>query len=372
MENAPEIEKMSFQYVEQLAGMGHWKLDLATNATEFSDNLYRLYGYEPGEIDFMTDDVLKIVHPDDKEIYMNASNITKNGNDIADVKFRIITPGGEQRYLKSVSKLLECKERKVLMGVTSDISSQISTLLNIEEKNKELEQLVDELASFNYAVSHDLQEPLRKIIMYISRIEDEELLAPAAVREHFSRITVAAKRMKMLISDLLLYSQANKDEHIFVPVSLEEPLRDAINELSVQCETKQATIHFKELPVLRVIPFQVRQLFINLLSNSLKYCEEGVPPVITITCKQEDYNDGPQPGSYHVVSVQDNGIGFKQEFAEKLFLVFHRLHQKERYEGTGIGLAICKKIMENHKGFITAEGEPGNGSIFRLYFPLSQ
>jgi hypothetical protein len=372
MENTADIEKMGFQYVEQLAGTGHWKLDLSTNTTEFSDNLYRLFGYEPGEIDFAADDVLKIVHPDDKDIYINARDTSRKGIDMPDIKYRIITPGGEQRYLKSVTKLLECKDKKVLMGVTCDISSQESDLIKIEEKNRELEQLVDELASFNYAVSHDLQEPLRKIIMYISRIEDEKFRASSPISEYFERITVAAKRMKLLINDLLLYSQTNKHEHVFAPANLAGPLRDAINELSVQCEAKDATIHFNTMPVLPIIPFQVRQLFVNLLSNSLKYSIAGIPPVITITCTIQEavqIQDAIPPGSYYIISVHDNGIGFKQEFSEKLFLLFHRLHQKERYEGTGIGLAICKKIMENHKGFITAEGNPGEGSVFRLFFP---
>ncbi|MBY8962704.1 PAS domain-containing protein [Flavobacterium sp. D11R37] len=372
MENRPDIEKMSFQYVEQLANMGHWKLDLSNNTTEFSDNLYRLFGYEPGEIDFTGDDVLKLIHPDDLHIYLDASETTAKGIDIEDIRYRIITPDGKQRYLKSVSKLLECKEKKVLMGVTCDISSQVSGLMKIEEKNRELEQLVDELASFNYAVSHDLQEPLRKIIMYISRIEDQELKVPASVAEYLERITVAAKRMKLLINDLLLYSQTNKDEHVFAPVNLAVPLREAINELSVQSEAKQAKIHFDVLPILPIIPFQVRQLFVNLLNNSLKYSRADAPPVIDITCTLQDdieVQGNVHTGAYYEISVKDNGIGFKQEFSEKLFLLFHRLHQKERYEGTGIGLAICKKIMENHKGFITAEGNQGQGSIFRLYFP---
>ena len=246
----------------------------------------------------------------------------------------------------------------------------------INERNVELERSNKELASFNHIASHDLQEPLRKVQTFISRISEEELSAMSETgREYFNRIQTAVSRMRILIDDLLLFSRTNKAEKVFEHTDLNLLLENGKQELAQAIEEKNAVIQSKHLPSLNVIPFQIQQLFINLISNSLKYIKPGIDPFIQIDCEKVNANDllilkSNVHAKYYKISVIDNGFGFEQEYAESIFTLFYRLHHLTEYPGTGIGLSICKKIVENHSGFIKAEGRPGIGSTFDIYLPI--
>lgn len=246
----------------------------------------------------------------------------------------------------------------------------------LETKNMELERQNAELASFNHVASHDLQEPLRKIQTFISRIFDNELETISDTgKDYFMRIQKSANRMQMLIDDLLTFSRTNKADQVFETVDLNILLENAKQELAPTIEEKQATIRSNHLPTLEVIPFQFYQLLINLIGNSLKYSKPDVKPVIQITVEiidrklLHDIRANPQK-SYYKISFIDNGVGFEQKYADNIFVLFQRLHGRSEYSGTGIGLAICKKIVENHQGFITAEGRPGIGASFHIFLPV--
>jgi PAS domain S-box-containing protein len=245
----------------------------------------------------------------------------------------------------------------------------------LEEMNAELNVMNKELSSFAYISSHDLQEPLRKIQTFASRILeiDEATLSPKGM-DYFKRIQVAAHRMRLLIDDLLSYSRANTAERHYETTDINKIIADVLGDLESTIEEKKAVVECGSLPVMDVIPFQVHQLVSNLLTNSLKFVRQGINPYILIRSTLIDAERVPGlpkklSAQYHHLSVTDNGIGFNTDHAHRIFEVFQRLHGKEEYAGTGIGLAICKKIVDNHHGLITAEGTLGSGATFHVYLP---
>lgn len=248
-----------------------------------------------------------------------------------------------------------------------------------EERTKELKQNNDalvrsnkELEAFAYISSHDLQEPLRKIQTLTSMITERESanLSPTGL-DYFSRIKNAASRMQALIKDLLTYSQAEMAERSFKKTDLAEIINQVREDLTEDITQRNAVIEVGPMCTLLLIPFQFRQLLQNLFTNSLKFAKEGVQPKITVSCVHITENKPGQPlrVPYYEIEIKDNGIGFEQQYADKIFTLFQRLNDKKLYSGTGIGLAIVKKIVENHNGYITASGEPGEGAIFTIYLP---
>lgn len=246
----------------------------------------------------------------------------------------------------------------------------------LEAKNMELERQNEELASFSYVASHDLQEPLRKIQTFSNRIQElEKNNLSDTGKDYFNRMISAAKRMHLLIEALLDYSRTNTSDRTFVETDINHLLQEVLSNLSVAIEEKKAVIEAHDLPTVSVIPHQFHQLMSNIISNSLKYSREGVAPHIRLTAEKIKSTDAgvagmPRNGRYWKFSFQDNGIGFEQQYASKIFELFQRLHGRMEYSGTGIGLAICKKIVQNHHGMITATGEPGVGARFDVYLPL--
>lgn len=252
---------------------------------------------------------------------------------------------------------------------------RISYQRTLEISNFELEKQNTELASFNHVASHDLQEPLRKIQIFISRISDTEFEnLPDTVKDYFSRIRASANRMQLLIDDLLMFSRTNKSDEVFQLTDLNTLLENTKVEFHQTIEESNAKIISDLLPKLPVIPFQFQQLLNNVIGNSLKYAKADVPPVIEITCETVPSREVPEARNfeikqYYKIEFKDNGIGFEQEHAKNIFVLFQRLHGKNEYSGTGIGLTICKKIVENHKGFITANSEPDEGATFTVFLP---
>ena len=247
----------------------------------------------------------------------------------------------------------------------------------LEEKTRQLEKMNQELTSFVYISSHDLQEPLRKIqtfASYILHFEKDRLSEKG--KDFFTRLDTTAARMKTLIHDLLVYSRTNVTNAHLEPMPLDVFLLGAKEELAEHIEEKKACIESDPLPQLPVIPFQFQQLFTNILGNSLKYARKNIPPHIVIKAgivpgSAIAHRTAPTGARYHHISFSDNGIGFDPVNNQKIFEIFNRLHSKEEYDGTGIGLAICKKIAENHQGFITAEGKPQQGALIHLYIPVA-
>lgn len=241
-------------------------------------------------------------------------------------------------------------------------------------KNRQLENSVEELNSFNYIASHDLKEPLRKILFFTDVLSNGEHQVSGTARPYLDKIHVAGERMKSLLDDLLTYAKAGMTERHMEPVDLNALLHTVVESLSEMLKEKRAQVVYENLPQVQAIPSQMEQLFENLTTNAVKYSREGVAPYITISSSHISKQELPAAFEatqewYHCIRFSDNGIGFSQENADKVFVLFQRLHQRHEFSGTGIGLTICKKIVQNHNGFITATSEPGKGSTFTIYLP---
>ncbi|MEO7210802.1 MAG: CHASE3 domain-containing protein, partial [Chitinophagaceae bacterium] len=245
---------------------------------------------------------------------------------------------------------------------------------NLNDMNRELSLNNAELSSFSYVASHDLQEPLRKIQSFGNLIinQEKENLSEKG-KDYMVRINNAAARMQELIIALLSYSSTNVKNISFVPISLDKILKHAKENLSDIIEAKNVQIESQPLPEVEGVEIQVAQVFSNILSNAIKYAKNDEPCKIVITVEKTQIGDNVMEKylnqQYWKIGFHDNGIGFDQKYAQRIFELFQRLHGREQYAGTGIGLALCQKIMLNHKGFITARSEPGIGATFELYFP---
>jgi PAS domain S-box-containing protein len=267
--------------------------------------------------------------------------------------------------------------------VTRDLTSQqqikedqVRYQNSIEAKNTELEKINKDLSSFNHMVSHDLQEPLRKILIILSRIRQDTTshLSEKSI-EYFDRIQKSSERMQLLIQDLITYSLSR----INIPienVDLQLLLNGISNEFASRLQEAGAILQIGKMPVIKGYPTQLEQLFTNLIENSIKYRHHEKPLWIDISHEVTTSVPGATEFSlltnqYHHIVVADNGIGFENQYAEAIFKLFYRLHTKDEYSGTGMGLAICQRIMENHQGLIRATGQPGTGARFHLYFPIS-
>ena len=234
-----------------------------------------------------------------------------------------------------------------------------------------------ELEDFAFVASHDLQEPLRKIRAFGNRLESgySEAIDERG-KGYLARMLNAAERMSMLISDLLAFSRVSTRGKDFNEVNLDNVIQSVLGDLEIAIDEKSAQIDVnKSLPSIRGDKTQLEQLFLNLISNALKFQREGVTPVVKIDLQEvteEDTKDIILSEEYNWVkiTVNDNGIGFDQSFAEKIFAPFQRLHGRSEYKGTGIGLAVCRRIVERHNGQITAISAPGHGATFSIVIPV--
>ncbi len=245
----------------------------------------------------------------------------------------------------------------------------------VKLRTEELKRSNDDLHQFAHVASHDLKEPLRKIATFSDILQHEQgdKLTPRG-KLYLEKIELAAKRMSTMIEGVLNYSTLATEEKQFERVSLENILSDVQNDLELAIIQKGATIEYGNLPDLCGMPLLLHQLFYNLINNSLKFSRPGTPPHISIGVEPAAppaMNEHRQDLKFVRITLRDNGIGFKQEYAEQMFAVFSRLNPKDRFEGTGLGLALCRKIVRRHHGEISAEGREGEGSCFHLTLPLA-
>ena len=286
--------------------------------------------------------------------------------------------GGLKILSDQVINLLELHRANFELNSNSSklVTDIADNLIEVARQNRALEKMNKELESFTYISSHDLQEPLRKIQMFVSLIaEKESQNLTEKGKEYFLKIYQSSSRMRELIKDLLAYSRSTNTKKEFKKVSLGSILYDIKNDMHEEIENLGAQINFTDDLEINVIPFQFRQLLYNLISNSLQFSRPNVSPRISIKI-DSDVADINELGvldskkSYSKITLEDNGIGFKDEHSEKIFELFQRLDSTDRIHGTGIGLAIVKKIVENHNGIILATGREDEGSIFRIYLPV--
>jgi PAS domain S-box-containing protein len=257
------------------------------------------------------------------------------------------------------------------------VMTDISELKKIQEQlgsqTLELKRSNAELEQFAYVSSHDLQEPLRKIQAFGNRLKTKcgDQLDERGL-DYLERMQNAAKRMQTLISDLLMFSRVTTKAQPFSMVDCNEVLRNVLSNLMIMTEQTQAEINWEKLPVLEADATQINQLLQNIILNALKFHQENVPPIVNISTRTIERQVGGQSISFFQILIEDNGIGFDEKYLDRIFGVFQRLHGRNVYEGTGIGLAVCKKIVDRHNGRITAESAPGKGATFIITLPARQ
>jgi PAS domain S-box-containing protein len=371
------INNQIFEHTEQIADISHWYWNIKENKLIYSVNLYRLLGCKPNEFEPTFENLLHYVHPADRHLLEEGKEKALKEMTPSMAFFRIIRKDGEVRHFKSIGKLItDNYGTSFSIGINADITDQYKKDKIIGEKLADLEKSNKQLSAFSHIASHDLQEPLRKIQIFISRFKENDLKQiPENIKDYLSGIKKETVRMQKFITDLLLYSRASKADKTFEVADLNEILENSKRELSHRIEEKNAIINSGDLPVLKVIPFQMQQLFSNLISNSIKYSKPDINPIIDVTSETKcgkEFTDSQNDAEtkYYKITFSDNGIGFDPQYSEKIFTLFYRLHSNREYTGTGIGLAICRIIVENHKGYIFASGVPNVGATFSVYIPI--
>jgi signal transduction histidine kinase len=275
----------------------------------------------------------------------------------------------QEQKLVSINKSLEREiiERKISEKQVIELNQKLlENISRLESANKELDL-------FAFMASHDLQAPLRKIRMFSDRLSlNSDGPVDENMKNYLARIQQECKRMQDLINDILEFSKISSEQESFSEVNMNELLEEVILEMEPQIIEKNGNVVCEDLPVLRVNPGLIRPLFINLIGNALKYCSVEKPPFVRIYSSDNE-NDilSKHESKYCRILVEDNGIGFDQKNAEEIFKMFRRLHPTTEYEGTGIGLALCKRIVEKHNGFISARSKIGEGSLFTISLPVS-
>jgi PAS domain S-box-containing protein len=306
--------------------------------------------------------------------YAHSSPIYDAGGEVSGYIGILQDVSAEEQVKYSLEKIV--LDRTEALRKTNAELRQAEKIL--KEKNQELKKINNQLSSFAHIASHDLQEPLRKIQIFselLFNLEGHNFSEKG--NDLYNHISDSSARMRNLIQDLLSYARSNDYEGQLEKVDLNLLLNETMNALEAKITEKNARINIGELPTLNVIRFQFHQLFLNLLSNALKFSKPDIDPYVVVRSERVEgvslpNGFGEVEKAYYHLSVADNGIGFTPQQSEKIFEMFYRLYERSRYEGTGLGLAICKKIVENHRGAIFAEGRENEGATFHIYLPVEE
>ena len=363
MEKMLSLTNERFELATHSAQLGIWDWNLLDNILIWDELMYTIYGVNKKDFPVAYDAWEASLHPDDAARAAEELQMAVRGEKPFDTQFRILWPDGSVKYIQATGLVLRDDDDQAIriIGINYDVTERIEMQEHLRKANEDLVRSNSELERFAYVASHDLQEPLRMVTSYLQLLERryKDRLDGDAI-EFIDYAVDGSNRMKTLINDLLAYSRVGTRGKEFTQVNCNEVLDHVLFSLKPMMDESNAEITFEPLPTIMGDTVQLEQLFQNLLGNALKFRGEEAPR-IHIGVKKENKT--------WLFSVRDNGIGIDPQFFEKVFIIFQRLHTREKYEGTGIGLAISKKIVERHGGRIWIESEPGNGSTFNFTIP---
>ena len=356
---------------------GTFERNLSVNTVFWSPGIYRIFEVEDDVSEVDTRFAMSFIHPGDRQRINEITAQTLREGSRLNVELKIITAKQNIKIIHCLAKVMKNIHGVpvLLTGSVRDITEQRSIEENLRNKVEELHHSNRELAEFAYVASHDLQEPLRKITTFSDRLSEkykDVLTGDGAM--YLARMTASAENMRVLINDLLEFSRISKNTLPYETTDLNRVLQDVTTDLELIIEETSTTMTSDTLPVIEAVASQMKQLLTNIINNAIKFHKEGIPPVIRIESEELGVEEKKEFelelfSPYYRVQISDNGIGFESEYATRIFQVFQRLHGKSEYPGSGIGLAICKKIIEYHHGVIFAENIPGTGARFTFIIP---
>ncbi|WP_425390692.1 PAS domain-containing protein [Ekhidna sp.] len=360
-----------FTFAKETAELGVWDWDIKNDVLVWDDQMYDLYGVKRDHFESDYEAWQQGIHPDDRKRSNDEVEKCLAEEKIFDTSFRVVWPSGEIKYLGARGKVIRDEKGKParMIGLNWDITEEVAREKEIKDLNRNLQKKVDrqtkhlrksieELESFSYSISHDLRAPLRAINGYSEAFIEEyshELKEDAGL--YMERIAANSKKMGMLIDDLLEFSRLNRQKVDHKKIDLQNLTEGIINDTFAG--TKDI-IELKPLPTIIGDPEMISQVFTNVISNAIKYSSKEQSPEVQISYEEEQ--------DTYLIVITDNGAGFNMDYYDKIFKVFERLHSEAEFEGTGVGLSLCDRIMKAHDGEIFAESKEGVGSSFYLRF----
>lgn len=374
-----EEREMLLQDSEAMAHMGSWRWYASNNQIIWSDGLYQIWGTAPGSFQPSWDSFLKNVYEEDRVVVKSFIESIRSSKLREEVNFRIEVDGNLKHIWMAANPKEEAgRGESGLQGMVMDITRQKTYESQLKQFTLELQRSNQDLEQFAYVASHDLQEPLRKIRAFGDRLTaryGEGLDAPGV--DYINRMQSASARMQVLIEELLSFSRVSRPGLVVEKINMNELVKEVLDDLDAQIRRESAEVKVTKIPSIRGEHTQIKRLIQNLISNAIKFHKPGRAPRIEISARtlrgsqvSEEFQFQAMRPEYVRIDVKDNGIGFDEKHKEKIFNIFQRLHGRAEYEGTGIGLAICRKIVTNHGGMITANSKEGEGSEFIVILPI--
>jgi PAS domain S-box-containing protein len=386
IENAIQLKEREFnlQKLLQNAPDAIVVINPESNITFWNPAAEKLFGWTKEEVlnKPLTETIIPPQHREAHRNGMSRVAISKQHELNKTVEITALNKASEEFYISLTLSTTTLNGNIIFISFIRDIREKKKNEQELENKKKELEianrqleQSNSQLENFAHVASHDIKEPIRKIKMFSERLQHqfgEEI--PEAAKQYLNKINTASDRLNNIVDSILNYATARSIKSEFSTVSLREIIKTIESDLEILIEEKKAVIKYEYLNELKGIDFLIYQLFYNLISNSLKFSKPGIQPVVEIST-QKVYGDEleidaiDKTGEFVQVVVKDNGIGFKQRYADRIFNTFTRLNNKREYEGTGLGLSLCKNIIDRHNGYIIAKGKEGEGATFNVLFP---
>jgi len=352
---------------QHIAQLGSWELteQAGTSVLVWTPETYRIFGVSPDTFVLTAETFVGLIHPDDRAAMQAWIGACLAGLGPPDLEYRFSLQDGSVRYINGRGHIVQQDAEKKsirMIGVAQDITERKLAVAALLQRTEELARSNTELVQFAYVASHDLQEPLRMVSSYVQLLARRYSGKLDSDADEFIAFAVdGAKRMQNMINDLLAFSRVTTKGHEFKPVEADTALKLALANLKVAIEASQASVTFDPLPVVNADSAQLTQLFQNLIGNAIKFRRKEPPQVhVSVEKRAKDWE----------FSVRDNGIGIEPQHLERIFVIFQRLHTAAQFPGTGIGLAICKKIAERHGGNLWVSSQPGVGSTFHFTIPI--